>query len=1027
MLNAIVAWSIDRARIVLVAAALLLVFGGLTLKTAAYDVFPEFVPAQAEVQTEAPGLTAEQVEQLVTRPIEQAITGAAGVATVRSDSVQGLSSVSVTFKEGSDPYRARQIVAEALGEAAAGLPAGVGSPKVSPLTSSTMDLLKIGLTSDRLSPKALRDLAQWTVRPRLLSAPGVARATVYGGEVRRIEVRVRPADLALRDLSFSDVVTAARASTGVTGGGFIDTPEQRILIETNGQADTTAAVGAAQISTVDGLPVRLSDVADVVEAPSPLNGDALIMGRPGVLISLSSQYGANTLAATREVEAALETLKPALQAQGVTLRTDLHRPADFIEAALGGIVEDLIIGALLIAAVLFVFLRNPRAVLTSFVSIPLSLLVAVIVMDRLGWTINTMTLGGLAVALGVVVDDAVIDVENIVRRLRLRGADEPTAVTILHASIEVRAPVIYATLVVALILTPILFLGGLQGAFFSPLAAAFILATLASLAVAMTVTPALSLLLLRKARLPDEPKVLERLKEKHAGLLSRLSARPRGALIVSVAALLITGIGFAVFNTELLPAFREGHFVVGMSARPGTSLAVMRRYGTAISKELLATPGVQAVELQMGRSEGGEDAFGSERAEFHVQLTPKMSGADQDRVEARTQEILAAYPGLQTEVLTFLGDRIGESLSGETASLVVNIYGADLLALDKASADVAAALRAVPGATDVQQSTPPTTPAVRIDLNLEALGRAGLSPQEALDTVQAAYQGAVAAQIYRQDRAVDIAVTTPPDLRAQPEAVGDLVLRSTSGGVVPLRQVAEVRLVDGRTSIAHNGGRAVQTVTANPSPREVAKVTRAAEQAIAQKVQLPPGAYVEISGAAAGAAAARNQLLTNTAMALVGVVVMLVLAFRSGRAVVLILGTAPGALVGGVVAVALSGASLSLGALVGFVALFGVAARNAILLISHVEHLVVQEGRPWTLDTVILAARERLTPILMTALVTGLGIVPLALQTGQAGREIQGPMAIVILGGLVSSTLMTLLVLPALVWRYWRPHARTDA
>lgn len=1021
MLNSIVAWSIARARIVLVAAALLLLFGGLTLKNAAYDVFPEFVPAQAEVQTEAPGMTAEQVEQLVTRPIEQAIAGASGVDTVRSESQQGLSTVSVTFKDGADPYRARQIVVEALSQASSSLPTGVAAPVVSPLTSSTMDLLKIGLTSDTLTPAELREIAQWTIRPRLLSTPGVARATVYGGSLRRIEVRVRPEVLALRELSFSDVIAAARNATGIAGGGYIDTPEQRIVIEAHGQADTASAVAAAQVATVDGLAIRLSDVADVIEAPAPIDGDALIMGQPGVLISMSSQFGANTLDATRSVEAALAELGPGLEAQGVQLRTDLHRPADFIEAALGGIVEDLIIGAVLIAAILFLFLRNPRAVLISFLSIPLSLVVAVIAMDQLGWTLNVMTLGGLAVALGVVVDDAVIDVENIVRRLRTAEGDTPPPLTILKASLEVRAPVIYATLVVALVLTPVLFLSGLQGAFFSPLAAAFILATLASLLVAMIVTPALSILLLSRARLPGEPRLLDLIKDRHAGLLGKLAVRPKTAVVACVVSLVVTGLGFALFNSELLPAFREGHFVLGVAAQPGTSLAVMRTYGQSISRDLLAVDGIQAVEMQVGRSAGGEDAFGTERAEFHVQLEPGLSGARQDQVEASIQDTLASYPGLETEVLTFLGDRIGESLSGETASLVVNIYGADLDALDTAAQDVSRALQSVPGATDVQLGIPPSTPALRIDLDPVAVGRYGLSPQEVLDTVQAAYRGAVAAQVYRLDRAVDIAVTLPPDMRQTPEAIGNLTLRATSGATVALHDVASVRLVDGRTAIAHNGGRAVQTVTANPSPRDVSRVTREAQSAISQQVSLPAGAYIEFEGAAAGAAAARNQLLLNVGIAGIGVVILLVLAFQSASAVGVILGTAPGALVGGIAAIALTGGSLSLGALVGFVALFGIAARNGILLISHAEHLVRHEGQPWSFDTVLLAARERLTPILMTALVTGLGIVPLAIQTGQAGREIQGPMAIVILGGLITSTLTTLLITPALIWRYWKP------
>jgi CzcA family heavy metal efflux pump len=1026
MLSAIVRWCLARPRLVSMAAALLLIYGGVVLARAKFDVFPNFVPAQAEIQTEAPGLTAQQVEQLVTRPVEQAVNGASGVETVRSDSQQGLSTVSVIFKEGSDPYRARQVVAEALGEVAGTLPAGVATPKVAPLTSSTMDLLKVGFTSDRLSPMELRDLVQWTVRPRLLAAAGVARATVYGGEVRRFEVRARPDDLAARDLSLSDLVTAVKAATGVSGGGFIDTPEQRILIDARGQAFKAADIAAAPIpSAPGGAPVRVGDVSDVVDAPAPDVGEAVIMGKPGVLISLSSQYGANTLDATRAVEAAMAELKPAIEGQGVTIFADLHRPANFISTALGGVAEDLIIGAALIAAVLLLFMRNLRAVLVSFISIPLSLLTAVIVLDALGWTINTMTLGGLAVALGVVVDDAVIDVENIVRRLRGRG-EQPAIEVVLGASLEVRAPVIYATVVVALVLTPVLMLGGLQGAFFSPLAAAFILATVASLAVAVVVTPPLALLLLGSAHVPEEPKSLERTKAWHEGVLRRVSGRPGLAMIGVVAAGAITGAGFMLFNSELLPNFREGHFVLGVAGPPGTSLSVMRRYGQGITHDLLAIDGIQSVEQQIGRASGGEDAFGTERSEFHVELKPKLSGKDQDRIQEEIHAVLDSYPGLETEVMTFLGDRIGESLSGETASLAVGVYGADLDTLDRTAADIAAVMEKIPGATDVKIQIPPSTPVVRVDLNLPALARYGLAPAEVLDAVQTAYQGAVAAQVYEDSRALDIAVTTPPQVRQDPEAVGDLLIRSQTGQVVALKDIAKVWLTEGRTSIAHEGGRPRQVVTANPAPKDVQRVTKAVQSEIAQLVKLPAGVYLDYSGTAAGAAAAQRQLLFNVAIALVGVVAVLLITFGSGRSVGLILASAPFALVGGVVAVALTGASLSLGSLVGFVTLFGVAARNAILLVSHLDHLIAVEGETWLLDTVARAARERVTPILMTALVTALGVLPLAIQTGQAGREIQGPMAIVILGGLITSTIASLIVLPSLIWRFGRSPA-TDA
>lgn len=1021
MLSAIVGWTLKRPRLVIAAALLLLVYGGVVLSRAKLDVFPDFVPAQAEVQTEAPGLTAEQVEQLVTRPVEQSVNGAAGVAAVRSDSISGLSVVKVIFAEGSDPYRARQVVSEAISEIG-GLPAGVSAPKVTPLTSATMDLLKVGFTSDRLSPMELRDLVQWTVRPRLLSAAGVARATIYGGQVRRLEVRVRPADLAARDLSLSDVLAAVKASTGVSGGGYIDTPQQRILIEPRGQATTAADVAAAPLPSVMGAaPASVGDVADVVDGAGPLNGDALIMGRPGVLLSMSSQYGANTLEATHAVEAALAELEPALKAQGVSVNKSLHRPANFIGSALNGIVDDLAIGAVLIALVLFLFMRDLRTVAIAFVSIPLALLTAVIVLDRMGSTINTMTLGGLAVALGVVVDDAVIGTENIVRRLRAAKPGASPADVILRASVEVRAPVIYATLMLALVLLPVLLLHGLQGAFFSPLAASFIVATLASLAVAVLITPPLALLMLKGAKLHEEPGVLVRAKDWHRRLLARAVGAPRVAVGATAIAAAVTMGGFLLFNSELLPSFREGHFVLAVQGPPGTSLGVMRDYGQRITKDLLAIPGVQSAEQQIGRAEGGEDPFGTERSEFHVELTPRLSGARQDEIQAAIHKVLDSYPGLTTEVLTFLGDRIGESLSGETAALAVGVYGADLDTLDRMAGQIAAVLEKVPGAVDVKVQTPPSTPVVRVDLDFPALARYGVSPAEALDTVQTAYQGATAAQIFQDIRAIDIAVTTAPELRQDPEAVGDLLIRSATGTVVPLKSIAKVYLTEGRTSVSHEGGRPRQVVTANPAPGDVAKVSRAAQKAIAAQVKLPAGVYLDYTGTAQGAAAARKELLFNTALAVAGVVALLLLAFGDGRATMLILGATPFALVGGVIAVAFTGASLSLGALVGFVTLFGVAARNSILLISHLEQLIEEEGHDWSIDTVLLATRERVTPILMTALVTGLGVLPLAISTGQAGREIQGPMAIVILGGLITSTIASLVLLPSLAWRYARP------
>lgn len=1020
MLSAIVRTSLARPRLVILAALLLAIYGGLTLTRAKFDVFPEFVPAQASVQTEAPGLTAEQVETLVTKPLEDVINGANGVTSVRSESIQGLSVINVTFEEGADPFRARQIVSEQLAQASGRLPVGVATPAVSPLTSSTMDLLKIGFTSDELDLVQLRDLVEWTVRPRLLAVKGVARANIFGGAPRRIEVRVRPQDMLARNVSLADISSAVRIATSVRGGGFIDTAAQRILMEPHGQAVTAAALGQAVINPSSGLPLQLADIADVVDAPAPQFGDSLVMGKSGVLISLSSQYGANTLEATRAVETALADLRPAIEAQGVKIYPALHRPANFIETALRHIELDLLIGAFLILVVLIAFLRSPRVALVAFVSIPLSLLAAIIVLEAMGQTINTMSLGGLAVALGVVIDDAVVGIENIVRRLRQSGAQVGAAQIVLDASIEVRAPIVYATFVLAATIAPILFLSGLQGAFFGPLAFSFLLATLASLLVALTVTPALALLLLQNTPLHEEPSFLASLKDRHEGLLRRLCAKPK----IAIAAMALAGaatIGcFFLFGQELLPAFRERHYVLQLNGPPGASIAWMKTIGASVTHDLLKIPGVATVEQQIGRAAAGEDTWPPNRSEFHVELG-QISGKQEDVALKQIRAVLDSYPGIQTEALTFLGDRIGESLSGETAAVAICIYGPDLDVLDRVGMQVAAAIKRVPGAADVQVKSPPATPIIRIGLDPIRLGLKGLTTADAHDSIEAAFQGQTVAQVSDGARIADVAVVTTRDSASEPETAGQLLVQGAVTGAA-LMDVASVEPAQGRASILHDGGRRRQVVTVNPTASDVGGFVTRAKAEISKSVHLPRGVYLEYSGVAEGQKAAARQVLLNVSIAAIAIVALLILAFGDGRAATLILSGTPFAMAGGALAIALTGGILSLGALVGFVTLFGVAARNAILLVAHTDHLVRVEGAPWDVATVLRATRERVTPILMTALVTGLGLLPLALGAGEAGREVQGPMAIVILGGLITSTIVSLILAPPLIlaFRYKR-------
>lgn len=1022
MLSHIVELSLRHRGIVIALALGLLGWGGYIASQASLDVFPEFVAPQVTIQAEAPGLSAEQVEVLVTRPIESAVNGASALESVRSESIQGLSVVTVVFKEGTDIYIGRQSLAEKLGTLARQLPDGVHAPTLSPLMSSTMDLLKVGFVSEKMSGRDLRTLVDWTIKPRLLAVQGVAAASVFGGEVEQLQVQVLPEKLAAFDLTVNDVLECAKASTGVRGAGFIDTPAQRVVIQTNGQMFTPEELG--EVVVRKGSPVvRLRDVAKVVLGAEPKFGDTLIMGKPGVLITLKSQYLANTMTVTHGLEAALDELKPVLKAKGITLYDRLHRPATFIETALGHVQQSLLIGGALVGIVLLLFLMDLRIALISFVSIPLSLLAAVLILDWRGISLNTMTLGGFAVAIGVVVDDAIIDVENILRRLRENAAlPTPRELwrVVLDASIEVRSAVVYATFIVAVVFMPVLTMSGLQGRFFGPLGVAFILSIMASLAVALTVTPAMALVFLGKAKTHDEPFWIRWLKVLHRDWLLFFARWPSLTIIGALAMLGGACALVPYFGGELLPEFREGHFVVGVKARPGMSIEESLRAGKQLSDLMLANEHIATVEQQVGRAEAGEDTWGPNQSEFHIELKRGTTPEEEVETQKFLRDMLEEFPGIQSEVMTFLGDRISESISGETAAVVVNVFGEDLDQLDATAKQIAEQLSAINGNADVQVKAPPGAPVLAVHLRPERLTQFGFRPLEVLEAVQTAFQGADVAQMVRGNRIHELAVILDDKARRDPEAVGDLMLVNGDGVRMPLKQLADVELTNGRPSINHDGARRRQTVTCNVEKRDVSSFVDEARSKVQASVKLPGSVYLEWSGAAEEQAKAQRELLIHSLVAGLAVILLLSIVFHRASHVALVLANLPFALIGGVLAVFAEGGNTSIGSLVGFVTLFGISTRNSIMLISHYEHLVDQEGAVWSLETVARGASERLLPILMTALVTALGVLPLALGSGEAGREIEGPMAIVILGGLVSSTLLNLLVLPALAWKFGR-------
>ena len=1020
-------WLVDlctrHAGTIATLTLLALVLGLWTARSAPLDVFPEFVPSMVDIQTEAPGFTAQQVEQLVTKPIESAVNGATGLVSIRSQSIQGLSVITIQFADGINLYDARQGISERLGELGSTLPSGVESPRLSPLTSSTMDLLKVGLVSDRLNAFELRDQAEWIMKPALLAVPGVAHVILFGGAVREIRIEPDLQRMTSYGYTLTQLADAARAAIALRGAGFVDTAHQRILLQTPVPAPDMAAISNAVLGTHGATPITIGSIAKVSEAPALRSGDALIMGKPGVLLSMASQYGANTLKTTRAVEAALAELKPALQAQGITMYPALHRPANFIERALGNLQQSLVIAALLILAVLYLFLRDWRSALITFLSIPLSLLAAIAVLDWMGQTLNTMTLGGFAVALGVLVDDAIIGVENVLRRLGQNAqsaAPLSRIVVIRDATLEVRGPVVYATLVVIAVFLPALFSTSVQGHFVGPLALAFILAVISSLGVALTATPALSVLLLRHKDRPESGWIagIKRWQQKSMDLVQGYFALVAGALaVLTVAA--IAALPF--LGGSFMPDFREGHFVMQVSSStPGTSMDEMLAVGKRISRDVLALPYVATIEQQVGRAGLSEDTWGPHRSEFHVELKAD-AGIDQADAEEALRDILSRYPGLQTEVVTFLGDRISESLTGETADVAIKLFGGQLDTLDATARRITQAIGGTSGVADLQFKPESGTPTLMLQLQPEALTANGLKVRDVLDAVQTNYSGAVVGQTYAGIRAVNVTLLLADAQRNRPELLSSLMITSPFGPV-PLSQVARIVPISARYAVSHDGGQRFVSITFNVVGRGLQATVDDARARVAA-LKLPPGVYAEFSGAAAEQNASTNQLLlySGFALVLIGMILFVCFHWRSNTWLVLV--NLPFSLIGSVAAIAAMGTGLSVGAMVGLVTVFGISARNAILLLAHYEHLVEYEGRTWNVLTAVQGAQERLVPILMTAAVTALGLAPLALGLHQSGQEIEGPMAVTVLGGLLSSTVLNLVVLPALAERLGGPSA----
>jgi len=1027
MMSGLVRFSIRYAGVIIGLALLVITYGLYSLTRANLDVFPEFSPPQVVIQTEAPGLPAEMVEMLVSQPVENSVAGAVGAASMRSQSIPGLSVVTVIFREGTDIYRNRQVVAERLSTLTNQLPRGI-TPNITPLSSSASTVLGAGLTSDQRSLAELRTLVDWTIRPHLMAVPGVSDVNVFGGQVRQLQIQVDPDKLIRYNLNLQDVLEAARRAGGVLGAGYIENRNQRIVFNSEGQTLTPEQLGQVTLLHKDGQTVRLADIGRAVEGAAASISAAQINGRPGVYLSVQGQLGSNTKAVTRAVEKALQELAPMLAAEQVKLYPDLFRPANFIETAVSGVKTDILIGSILVVSVLFLFLFNVRTAFISATAIPLSLLSALLVLAYFGVSLNIMVLGGLAIALGEVVDDAIIDTENIFRRLRenrFLANPLPAHEVVFNASMEVRSSVVYATIIVAMVFIPLLTLSGVAGKLFAPLGLSYIFAILASLVVALTLTPALCYLLLARAKLESEdPPLIRIIKRGYVKVLRAIERHYR--LVIGITAVVIAlGLGILpLFKGQFIPDLKEGHYILHMTAVPGTSEQESLRIGEKVAQAVGSIKGIKSVAQWVGRAQNGADTFGTHYSEFEVEIGT-LSGEEQARIQHAIRETLAGkngngFPGVNFAINTFLTERIEETISGFTSAIAVNIYGQDLDALDRDAQAVASVISSIPGAADVQVQSPPGTPQLTIHLRSEKLAQWGLKPLDVLEAVQAAYEGAAAGQVYEGNRVTGIAVILDPEQRRNITQVGNLPLKNPDGRIIRLKEVADISQSSGRSKILHAGAKRVQTITCNVVNRDVETFAKEMKKRIRTEVQFFPGHYPAFTGAAEANAQSRENLIVHSLLAGVGIFLMLYIAFGRLRNLLLTFANLPFALIGGVLAAMFTGGWISLGSLVGFVTLFGITLRNSIMLVSHYQHLIDEENMVWGLETAIRGASERLPSILMTALVTALGLLPLALGSGQPGREIEGPMATIIVGGLITSTILNLLILPTLMLHFGR-------
>jgi len=1022
MLNKIIGFSLQNRILVLVASVLLLIGGTYTAMHTEVDVFPDLNAPTVVIMTEANGMAAEEVEQLVTFPVETAVNGATGVRRVRSSSTNGFSVVWVEFDWDTDIYLARQIVSEKLAVVNESLPANVGKPTLGPQSSILGEMLIVGLTADSTSMLDLRTIADWTIRPRLLSTGGVAQVAVLGGDIKEYQVQLDPERMRHYGVTLSEVMNITREMNLNANGGVLYEYGNEYIVRGVLSTDKVDQIAKAVVRSngVSGAPILLEDIADVqIGAKLPKLGTASERGKHAVLLTVTKQPATSTLELTDKLEASLQDLQKNLPAD-VKVSTDIFRQSRFIESSIGNVQKSLLEGGIFVVIVLFLFLANVRTTVISLVTLPLSLIASILALHYMGFTINTMSLGGMAIAIGSLVDDAIVDVENVYKRLhenRLKPAGErlPILEVVFNASKEVRMPILNSTLIIIVSFVPLFFLSGMEGRMLVPLGIAFIVALAASTVVALTVTPVLCSYLLGKEKTKkqnnenSDSAVARKMKQWYGSALTFVLGHKKGVLGGTIG-LFVVALGcFFTLGRSFLPPFNEGSFTINISSLPGISLEESDKMGHRAEELLLSIPEIQTVARKTGRAELDEHALGVNVSEIEAPF--ELKDRSRSELVAEVREKLGTIVGANVEIGQPISHRIDAMLSGTKANIAIKLFGDDLNRMFTLGNEIKSAIQGIPGIADLNVEQQIERPQLVISPKREMLAKYGISLPEFSEFVNVCLAGEAVSQVYEKGKSFDLTVRVKDDLRDKMEKIRNLMIDTGDGQKIPLNYVAEIRSAMGPNTISRENVKRKIVISANVADRDLRSVVNDIQAQVDAQIKLPEGYHIEYGGQFESEQAASRTLALTSFMSIVVIFLLLYHEFRSVKESAIILINLPLALIGGVFALLITTGEVSIPAIIGFISLFGIATRNGMLLISHYNHLQQEEGYG-VYDSVIRGSLDRLNPILMTALSSALALIPLALSGDLPGNEIQSPMAKVILGGLLTSTFLNGFIIP---------------